>query len=115
MTAVVEALLFGVDGYEGVPEWTTSAQDAIWGAAFGTMGGGRNECVVDCIFDERDVLYNRLQAFGAFGVAKLQQCCSIGYDFSGMLEVVQELDPQHWPSIPTNHDFWALGGSQKPG
>ena len=34
----VEALLFGVDGYEGVPEWTTFAQEAIWGAAFGAMG-----------------------------------------------------------------------------
>ena len=38
MLATVEALLFGVDGYEGVPEWTTFAQEAIWGAAFGAMG-----------------------------------------------------------------------------
>jgi hypothetical protein len=34
----VEALLFGVDGYEGVPERTTSAQEAIRVAALGTMG-----------------------------------------------------------------------------
>jgi len=40
MLATVEALLFGVDGYEGVPERTTFAQEAIWGAAFGAMGEG---------------------------------------------------------------------------
>jgi hypothetical protein len=38
MPAVVEALLFGVDGYEGVPEWTTSAQEAIREVTFGMMG-----------------------------------------------------------------------------
>jgi hypothetical protein len=40
MLAVVEALLFRVDGYEGVLEWTTSAQEAIRVAALGVMGVG---------------------------------------------------------------------------
>lgn len=33
----------------------------------------------------------------------------------GMLEVVQELDPQHRPRRAINHDFWVLGDSQKSG
>ncbi|PYH90204.1 hypothetical protein BO71DRAFT_289368, partial [Aspergillus ellipticus CBS 707.79] len=37
---VVEALLFGVDGYEHVPERTTSAQEANRVAALGVMGAG---------------------------------------------------------------------------
>lgn len=40
MLAVVEALLFRVDGYEGVPEQTTSAQEAIRIAALGATGAG---------------------------------------------------------------------------
>ena len=36
----MEALLLGVDGYEGLPERTTSAQEAIWESAFGAMGEG---------------------------------------------------------------------------
>jgi hypothetical protein len=38
--AVVEALLFGVEGYEGVPERTTSTQQAIRVAALGVMRAG---------------------------------------------------------------------------
>lgn len=41
MPAVVEVLLLGVDGYEGVPERTKPAQEVILGAAFVAMGGGR--------------------------------------------------------------------------
>jgi len=63
LLAVVEALLFSVDGYEGASERTTYGQEAIWGAVFGAMGGWwRCECVVDCILGEGDVLYHRLQA-----------------------------------------------------
>ncbi|PYH63983.1 uncharacterized protein BO88DRAFT_352064 [Aspergillus vadensis CBS 113365] len=36
--AVVEALLFGVDRYEGVPEQTTSAQEVIRVAALSSIG-----------------------------------------------------------------------------
>jgi hypothetical protein len=38
--AVVEALLFRVNGYKGVLEQTTSAQEAIRVATLGAMGAG---------------------------------------------------------------------------
>ncbi|KAL3246579.1 hypothetical protein ABHI18_012663 [Aspergillus niger] len=59
---VVEALLFGIDGYEGLPERTTSAQEAVRIGFIGWNGSGRCEYVVDSIFDEGDVLCDRLQA-----------------------------------------------------
>jgi hypothetical protein len=49
----------------------------------------------------------------AFGVVKVQQYCSLGYDLSGMFEPAQGLDPQRRPSSPSNHDFWVSGCSQK--
>jgi hypothetical protein len=62
MLAVVEALLFSIDGYEVVPERTTSAQQAIREVFNWHDGAGRSENVIDCNLDDRDVLYDRLQA-----------------------------------------------------
>jgi hypothetical protein len=62
MLAVVEALLFGVDGYEGVPEADYICPGGNPGSCVWHDEGGRSEYVIDCIFDQGDVLYNGLQA-----------------------------------------------------